>query len=90
MSLEPLVDKWRAFGWETRVIDGNDMTQIVRALSSLEPPDSVQRRKPTCFIAKTRKGCGVSFMENDPTWHMGGLDDTGLARALELIEGTRA
>jgi len=89
MTLEPLADKWRAFGWDTVSIDGNDMTQVVQAFTSLEASDSVHRRKPLCVIARTTKGRGVSFMENDPTWHMGTLDDSRLTKALEDIERER-
>jgi len=71
MKLEPLEDKWRAFGWNVKTIDGHDMTQIVDALDSMPPTDS---EVPTVIIAKTVKGKGVDFMENNPNWHSGSID----------------
>ena len=65
MPLEPLVDKWRSFGWQTLEMHGHNMRQILDAL------DEVQEihERPTVLIAHTTKGKGVSFMENRNTWH---------------------
>ncbi|MFA6384392.1 MAG: transketolase, partial [Candidatus Omnitrophota bacterium] len=60
MTLEPVVDKWRAFGWHTIEIDGHDMKEI---LSAYEQAAAV-KGKPSIIIARTTKGKGVSFMEN--------------------------
>jgi transketolase len=65
MNVEPLVDKWSAFGWETREIDGHNMQQIVSILENVP----VKNDKPTMIIANTIKGKGVSFMENRYEWH---------------------
>jgi transketolase len=65
MNVEPLVDKWSAFGWETREIDGHNMQQIVSILENVP----VKNDKPTMIIANTLKGKGVSFMENRYEWH---------------------
>ncbi len=65
MPLEPLVDKWKAFNFEVIVIDGHNMRQILEAL---EEADNIHSR-PTIIIARTTKGKGVSFMENDHHWH---------------------
>jgi transketolase len=65
MALDSLVDKWRAFGWETCEIDGHDMGTILSALSKFPAASN----KPTAIIAHTVKGKGVSFMENDNNWH---------------------
>jgi len=65
MALDPLVDKWRAFGWDTYEIDGHDITEIIAALSKV----SKDGNKPIAIIAHTIKGKGVSFMENDNNWH---------------------
>jgi transketolase len=65
MDLDPLADKWRAFGWAVMEIDGHDMDQIGKALDQAE---SIKGR-PTLIVAHTVKGKGVSFMENDPEWH---------------------
>jgi transketolase len=65
MALAPLADKWRAFGWSVREIDGHDMAALVRVLSGV--PDGSAR--PVAIIAHTVKGKGVSFMEDDNNWH---------------------
>jgi transketolase len=91
MSLEPLPDKWRSFGWDVIIIDdGNDMKQIVEALLSLPPVDSVTPRKPICIISNTVKGKGVDFMENDAAWHIVyGLTDEKLCNAIECVDKNR-
>ena len=63
--LEPLADKWRAFGWHVIEIDGHDMAQVVEALETAK----TIKGKPTLILAHTVKGKGVSFMENVPEWH---------------------
>ena len=65
MKLEPLADKWRAFGWRVFEIDGHDMREILGALRQA----SDTRDQPSMIIAKTVKGKGVSFMENNPAFH---------------------
>lgn len=65
MSLEPLVEKWKAFNWNTIEIDGHSMTAIVEALEAAEKV----RGKPTIIVCQTTKGKGVSFMENKWEWH---------------------
>jgi len=65
MPIEPLADKWRAFGWNTVEIDGHSMEEIVPALENAR----TFRGAPTMIIAHTIKGKGVSFMENIAEWH---------------------
>jgi len=65
MALSPLVDKWRAFGWNACEIDGHDFQSIFDALARCPSSDG----KPTAVIAHTVKGKGVSFMEDDNNWH---------------------
>ncbi|HZP92146.1 MAG TPA: transketolase [Burkholderiales bacterium] len=83
VGIDPLPDKWRAFGWEVREIDGHDMAQVVDALDSLPlDPD-----RPTAILAHTVKGKGVSFAENTYVWHSNSVNDEVYARALgELAE----
>lgn len=64
MALEPLRDKWAAFGWNAVEVDGHDIGALADVLSA--PPVS---GKPTAVIAHTVKGRGVSFMEDDNNWH---------------------
>ena len=59
IGVDPLADKWRAFGWEVREIDGHDMAEVVDTLDALP----LNQHRPTALIAHTVKGKGVSFME---------------------------
>lgn len=80
MNIEPLSDKWKAFGWAVLEIDGHDMNEIVGALK-----DARTMTQPTVILAKTVKGKGVSFMENNADWHGKALNDEQYAKAkLEL------
>ncbi|MEZ0167149.1 transketolase [Microvirga sp. TS319] len=62
-SLEPLADKWIAFGWQVESIDGHDHSELYRVFS--QP----RRNRPLCIIANTIKGKGVSFIEDRVEWH---------------------
>jgi len=65
LSLEPFAEKWEAFGWRVRRVDGHDPAALLAALSDLAAdPD-----RPLCIIADTVKGRGVSFMEGEVLWH---------------------
>jgi transketolase len=64
-ALAPLADKWRAFGWNTREVDGHDLAALCE---TLKPAPQV-RGKPTAIVAHTVKGKGISFMEDDLEWH---------------------
>lgn len=66
LDLEPFPEKWASFGWNTKIVDGHDHVEIKEALRSISTSDST---KPTCIIANTVKGKGVSFMENQVLWH---------------------
>lgn len=65
LALEPFADKWKAFGWNVREVDGHDHGQLQQTLSSLP----FEKGQPNCVIAHTTKGKGVSFMENSVLWH---------------------
>lgn len=65
MPIEPVADKWRAFGWHVLEIDGHDMDAVVQALES----SKASNEGPTIIIAHTIKGKGVSYMENVCEWH---------------------
>jgi transketolase len=64
-ALGPLVDKWRAFGWNATEVDGHDLDALVDVMGRL--PDG--GGKPVAIVAHTVKGKGVSFMEDDNNWH---------------------
>jgi transketolase len=65
INLDPFAEKWRAFGWDVRQIDGHNLGEIDEAFSSVPFQDG----RPSCIIAHTIKGKGVSFMENKLLWH---------------------
>jgi len=65
MEVAPLAEKWRAFGWHAIEIDGHDIAAIQKALREAE----ATKGRPTCIVAHTVKGKGVSFMENNPKFH---------------------
>lgn len=65
LALNPLADKWRAFGWDAVEVDGNDMAAVLAALSAFPAASG----RPTAIVAHTVKGKGVSFMEDDNNWH---------------------
>ncbi|MCB1743725.1 MAG: transketolase [Gammaproteobacteria bacterium] len=81
LDLEPVVDKWRAFGWAVREIDGHDMEQVVDALDAL-PFDT---DRPSAIVAHTIKGKGVSFAENTHLWHSNDVTDEVYARAMSEL-----
>lgn len=86
LYLEPLVEKWRAFGWSCVEVDGHDTGAIISTLSRLPLKPS----RPSVVVAHTVKGKGVSFMEDDLEWHYRPPNDNDLKRALEEIEGQRS
>lgn len=75
MGIEPLLEKWRAFGWAAREVDGHDVGAVLGALRWAATSED----RPSAVIARTVKGKGVSFMEGRPEWH-------GKAPAGELLE----
>ena len=82
LDLEPLADKWRAFGWAVVEIDGHNHAALHEALSNLP----LKEGKPTLIIAHTVKGKGVSFMENKLAWHYRPPNDAELTQALLELE----
>ncbi len=81
LDLDPLAAKWQAFGWAVREIDGHDFGQILDALTSVP----LVTGKPTCIVAHTVKGKGVSFMENELAWHYKPPDKEELSQALQEL-----
>ncbi len=66
-TLDPLDEKWRAFGWHVESVDGHDHRQLLDMLNA----PTAGRGRPRCIIARTIKGKGVSFMEDNVAWHHG-------------------
>jgi transketolase len=86
MPTEPITDKWAAFNWHVMEVHGHNMAEI---LDALDRADEVHAR-PVVIIARTTKGKGVSFMENESVWH-GAIpnDDQFEAALTELEKGVR-
>ena len=83
MPMEPIDRKFEAFNWEVRRINGHDMQQVLQTLE--EARDF--RGKPFCIVADTVKGKGVSFMENQRSWHGSPPNDLQYRQAVSEIQG---
>lgn len=81
LELDPLAEKWRAFRWAVREIDGHDVDQIASAAGSVP----FEAGRPSVVIAHTVKGKGVSFMEGKLAWHYRSPKDAELEQALAEI-----
>lgn len=84
MNIEPLDEKWRAFGWEVHSVDGHDIAAVTELMRRLRADDT--REKPALVISKTVKGKGVSYMETEPGWHLGWLDSSDADDAIAEIK----
>ena len=82
MNIEPLAEKWRAFGWHTIEADGHDFSQLISAFNEAKQV----RGRPTVIIAHTTKGKDVSFMENNPDFHGKAPTADEMDRALEDLK----
>ncbi len=71
-ALEPIKDKFDSFGWDVHEIDGHNFNDLLIFFKGISQNNS---EKPIALIAKTIKGKGVSFMENNAAWHHGGIDE---------------
>src|SRR5215813_5660694 len=83
LALEPLTGKLKCFGWNVVEVDGHDHAQLASVLSI----DPTNNELPTCVIAHTTKGKGVSFMENTVLWHYRSPQGEEYLRALNELEG---
>lgn len=80
LPMESIEDKWNSFGWNALVIDGHDISQCAEAFSK-------KMENPLVIIAKTIKGKGISFMENDASWHHGIMTNTQEEMAWKEVTG---
>ena len=78
IGVDPMADKWRAFGWAVQEFDGHDMAQVVDAFDAV-PLDA---GRPTALIAHTVKGKGISFAENTYLWHSNNVNDEVYAKVM--------
>jgi transketolase len=81
MSNEPIDEKFRAFGWSVKIVNGHNFAELTDALNK-----PAETGKPTCVIANTIKGRGVSFMEDVAKWHHGVPSEAELKQALGEVE----
>ncbi len=82
MAIEPLADKWRAFGFLVKEIDGHNFKELCEAIDfALENKEP----KPVMIIAKTVKGAGIDFMAGDYRWHYGAIDEDKYNKAKESL-----
>jgi len=86
MGLDPLPEKFAAFGWAVREVDGNDHAALLETFAAL--PFETDRHN--CIVANTTKGKGVSFMEDSAAWHHRIPTDVEYAQAVAELEGSRA
>jgi transketolase len=85
-ALEPLADKWRAFGWDVVEVDGHDVIALLKAFDDAAQP----RDKPRVLIANTVKGNGVSYMLDQAGWHHGVPNADQLAQAIAELEAEKS
>jgi transketolase len=85
-SLEPLADKWRAFGWDVVEVDGHDVKALLAAFDAAAEP----RQAPRVLIANTVKGNGVSYMRDQANWHHGVPNPEQFAQAMAELDAEMA
>lgn len=82
MNLEPFCDKWRAFGFDVKEIDGHNISELCDAIDyALDNP-----KKPVMIVANTIKGAGIDFMADDYHWHYGAVDEAKYNQAKQSLE----
>jgi transketolase len=86
MEIEPLADKWRAFGWSVKEIDGHDMEAVVDAIEAFP----FEKGKPSVIIANTVKGKGLPFAENQVGFHYHDVDEEMVKQAVAILDAEDA
>ena len=82
MGLEPFADKWRAFGFIVKEVDGHNLSELAEAIDfALENTEA-----PVMIIANTVKGCGIDFMAGDYRWHYGAIDEDNYNKAKASLD----
>lgn len=81
LDMEPLADKWKAFNWYVMEVDGHNFNDLAHVLDYAFTYD----KSPSIIIASTIKGKGISFMENDPSWHMGWLQGDMYKKSVDAL-----
>ena len=80
-----IFDRFKSFGWEVNYIDGHDIDDIYKQITT----GLANQKRPLAFIANTIKGKGVSFIENRYEWHIGTLNDKLYNQAIEELNNER-
>jgi transketolase len=83
MAVDPIAEKFEAFGWAVLRVDGHDPAELLECLGSIS---RIGRGRPTCVIADTVKGKGLSYMELSRSWHLGYLAPADAERALKELD----
>lgn len=83
MNLEPFSQKWEAFGWRTKEIDGHNLKQIVKTFEDLP----IKKGRPNLIISHSLMGKGVSFMEDKLAWHYNTMKPEEYEQAVKELEG---
>lgn len=81
MALEPFTDKWKAFGFIVKEVNGHSFKELSEAIEYAQN----ERLKPVVIIANTHKGCGIDFMQDDYKWHYGSMDEVMIEKARESL-----
>lgn len=84
MGLEPFTDKWKSFGFIVKEVDGHSYEALSKSIEEAQ----VEKTAPVLIMAHTIKGKGVDFMENNLSWHYGGLDSDKLEEAKRFVDRT--
>ena len=83
MKLEPFADKWRAFGFIVKEVDGHNFKELCEAIDfALENKTD----SPVMIIANTIKGAGINFMEDNYLWHYGAIDEDMYKKAIDSLD----
>jgi transketolase len=85
IDMEPMAEKWRAFGWDVHEVEGHDVDGMESVVAQLD----FESGAPHVLLARTTFGRGVSYMESEIQWHYLPMSDEQFARALADIEGLR-
>ena len=82
LNLQPLADRWRAFGWDVHEVSGHDLGELIRVAEAL---DTASTGSPHVLIAHTTFGRGVSYMEQQIAWHYLPMSDQQYRRAIDEV-----
>ena len=83
LSVEPINKKWESFGWRVLEVNGHDVSALIETFAEAKNPTG----RPTLVIAKTIKGKGISFMENNPDWHGKIMTEVNYRQAMAELRG---